>query len=379
MLIKTLNKTILVKFLDQILHLDKLQMNNFETWGKENFLKDIPLKYKFSCLALDRDKVLGFSIVSKKGRSGHLHRIVVDPSSENKGVGSKMLQFIKLKAQDNNLTSIVAETLKKPSLVRFYTKNFFRRISDQGLRLFSMNKPDKIRQLFLDTYTVFVLPLKGFTVSIHQPYFLPWLGFFDKMRQSDLFVILDDAQFEKNSFINRNQIKVNGDKKWLTIPTKGHLKDKIKDVQIDETQNWRQKHLKSLQYNYSKTANFDRLYGKIKKIYEQKNTNLCQFNLSLMCLMAEELKVQVPMELSSSLGLKSEHSQKLLDINKNFQADVYLSGVMGKTYLDQEIFKKAGIKIKFQSFKPPKYRQPGDNFIDNLSAIDYLFRANSDK
>lgn len=202
---------------------------------------------------------------------------------------------------------------------------------------------------------------------------MPYLGFFDKMNQADAFVILDNVQFEKNSFLNRNKIKTPNGPIWLTVPTKGHLKQKISEVFIDDSQNWRNNHLKTIFLNYKKSKNFDKIYPQLEKIYSSKERNLSRFNLLTIEMIAKNLRLRPKLYFSSKMHTRFEKSKLLLEIVKKAGGKEYLSGVMGIDYLDEEIFKKTDIKVRFQSYQPRKYPQLWGEFVPNLSAIDYLF------
>lgn len=215
--------------------------------------------------------------------------------------------------------------------------------------------------------------MKKKTITIHQPYFMPYLGFFDKMVKSDAFVILDDVQFEKNTFLNRNKIKTANGPIWLTVPTKGHLNQKINQVMIDNSKNWRETHLKTIYFNYKKSKNFSKIYPKIEAIYRSEENNLAKFNFSTIKMLAKELKLKPHFYFSSDFNLKARGSELLLMITQKLNGKVYLSGQMGKDYLDTKIFEKEKIEVQFQDYKSPQYDQLWGEFVPNLSALDYLF------
>lgn len=210
-------------------------------------------------------------------------------------------------------------------------------------------------------------------ITIHQPYYLPYLGFFDKMARSDTFVILDDVQVQKNSFLNRNKIKTSNGPIWLTIPTKGHLNQKINQVTIDDSKNWRSDHLKSIYFNYKKTKNFYKIYPKLEKIYQNKESKLAKFNFLTIDFLASELKLKPKYYFSSDLKLIGTGGMLLLEITKKLKAHKYLSGEMGKDYLQIEQFEHEGVNVEFQIFRAKPYYQLWGEFIPNLSALDYLF------
>lgn len=214
-------------------------------------------------------------------------------------------------------------------------------------------------------------------VSIHQPNFMPWLGFFEKISKSDVFVILDDAQFEKNSFLNRNKIKSSNGVQWLTLPTKGKVNDKINEAEISNNTDWRKNHLHSLEFAYKKSKNFNSIFSGIKEIYEQKNwVKMADLNLALIYFLMNKLNIRdKKIVLSSDLAVEGKSSERLLSIVQKLGGDVYFSGVTGKDYLDEELFKRHNIKVIYQTFQHPVYKQCWGEFVPNLSAIDYLFNA----
>ena len=124
-------------------------------------------------------------------------------------------------------------------------------------------------------------------ISIHQPVYLPWLGFFEKIISSEKFVFLDDVQYEKNGFQNRNKIRTTDGDMWLTIPVKTKSKTLLKNVKIDDSSNWMKKHSKSILLNYSQSKFFDNYWPELKKIYEKKYEYLVEINMEIIKLARE--------------------------------------------------------------------------------------------
>lgn len=212
-------------------------------------------------------------------------------------------------------------------------------------------------------------------ITIHQPNFMPWLGFFDKMSKADTFILLDNVQYEKNATINRNKIKTPQGEKWLTIPVKVHLPQDINTVLTDETRSWRSDHLKTLFANYKRAKNFDSVFCLIEKEYLKNNANLAQFNLDLIELFAKFLKIEAKIILSSDLNVEGRKNELLINLIKKAGGTDYLSGLGAKDYMDLELFNRNDIKINWQNFKHPKYQQLWGEFIPNLSVLDFIFCA----
>jgi len=215
-------------------------------------------------------------------------------------------------------------------------------------------------------------------VGIHQPNFLPWLGYFYKLAKCDTFVLLDNVQYTKNSFINRNRIKTPQGVKWLTVPVKikGRFGQLIKDVEINSTIDWRKKHLGTLEANYKKARFFEPVFQGLKAVYCANDWDaLCEVNIQLLKWSLSVLKLDRELVRASELNVWGESTRLLIDIVKEIGGDVYLSGFGGAKYQEEELFKKAGITLAYYEFKHPVYPQLWSDFVPNLSIIDLLFNC----
>lgn len=190
-------------------------------------------------------------------------------------------------------------------------------------------------------------------ISINQPAFLPWINYFKRISEVDIFVLLDDVQFEKNSYINRNKILSQNDNQdlWLTIPLekmKFHSKDNvIKNLSISSDKFWKKKQLKTIVQNLSKQNNFSLIRNDIDKIYGYNDTNLLKFLINQLEIIKKILKIDTKIIQSSDLGINQKKSFKIFEICKKLNADEYVSGPEGKNYLDKSLFKN---KIKLSYF-----------------------------
>jgi len=213
-------------------------------------------------------------------------------------------------------------------------------------------------------------------VAIHQPNFLPWIGYFYKIAKSDIFVFLDNVQYTKNSFINRNKIKTPQSAMWLTVPVSFNFGQLINEVKINNEINWREKHIRTLEMNYKRANFFEDVFEIIKKIYYLKNwQNLSDFNISLTKTIASYLGLDKPFVKSSALGIKGKSTELLIQIVKKVGGNVYLSGFGGAKYQEEGLFKNEGIKLVYYNFTHPIYKQLWNGFIANLSIVDLLFNA----
>lgn len=212
-------------------------------------------------------------------------------------------------------------------------------------------------------------------VAVHQPNYLPYLGFFDKMRKSDLFVIYDDTQFEKGVFQHRNKIRIYSGWKWLTVPVEKKFIN-INEVMIRHDVkisgiNWSEYHFREIHNNYRESPYYTRYEEELRSIYESEYQRLIDLNMRITYFLMQAFGIHTKIIYSSQLGIESKSTQALVDIVKKVGGDVYLSGPSGRNYLDLSLFKD--IKVDFQEFKHPIYKQCYKGFIPNISAIDALF------
>jgi hypothetical protein len=209
-------------------------------------------------------------------------------------------------------------------------------------------------------------------VSIHQPAHLPWLGYFSRIAASDVFVFLDNVQFEKNSFTNRNRIKTPNGPLWLTIPvvTHGHRQN-ILDIRVDEHQHWQKKQLRSIEQNYRSAACFKDRFERLTAIYRANEEYLAEFCFRQLAFWLKELGISKPVVRASTLPVEGRKSDLLLELCRFLGATSYLSGPFGRNYLAEDKFELAGIKVEYQNYVQPVYPQLHGGFIPHLAVVDY--------
>lgn len=222
------------------------------------------------------------------------------------------------------------------------------------------------------------------TVAIHQPNYLPYLGFFDKIKHCDIFVILDDADFTKGEFFQRNKIRtsLNTPKSvgwiWLTVPVEEkHVPCNqilIKDLP------WAMHHWTQIYTSYRKSPHWSEFSEGLEEIYTEAifkkvYKRQIDLNVDLINLLIKYFGLTAKVVFASTLGITTTGTQRLVDIVKALGGDTYLSGVGGRDYLDVSLFEKSGIKIIFQDFNHPVYKQRYSGFVPNMCALDYLFNV----
>jgi len=217
-------------------------------------------------------------------------------------------------------------------------------------------------------------------VAIHQPHYLPWLGYFDKMDQVDSFVLLDTVQFKKNEWQNRNRIKTATGWQYLTVPVLHRFPQRICEVRINNAVPWSRKHLQALISNYNGTPFFDLYIPFFQEVYRREWTLLLDLNLTVLAYLVEALGIRTKLVLASSLPLPEREgtTERLIAICQALGAETYLSGLGGKGYLDLERFEEAGIRVLFQAFQCPRYPQRFGSFEPNLSIVDLLFNCSEE-
>jgi hypothetical protein len=217
------------------------------------------------------------------------------------------------------------------------------------------------------------------TIGAIQPCYLPWRGFFDFLREVDVFVFLDDVQYTVRDWRNRNRIKTrDGNAVWLTVPVLGGRHQAIKDVRIDNTQPWLRKHLGALNRSYGQLRHFDEYFERLRAVYDLKHEHLSDLDIDLTVAVCRCLGIETEMIRSSTLGCDGAKDNKLLALVRQLGGDRYLSGPSAKDYLRPEIWQRAGIELAYKDYSGyPEYEQISAPFEPGVSIVDLLFTAGS--
>ena len=211
-------------------------------------------------------------------------------------------------------------------------------------------------------------------VTIHQPDFLPWLGFMQRWRVSDLLIIYDDAQFIKGGWQNRDKIGTRDGDRWLTVPvlTKGKLGQQIRDVEINHRTDWQRQHRNTLQAYFGKTPHFKTIYPAVEGIYARNHRLLMELNMELLQWAAESLGIRTPVVFSSSYGFSTSKTERILDLLDAVGGTEYITGQGSKAYLDESLFKARNLSLVYQETSDVvRDFDPGDDLP--YSVIQYLF------
>ena len=215
-------------------------------------------------------------------------------------------------------------------------------------------------------------------IAIHQANYFPYTGFFHKINQADIFVIQDDVKFVNRS--NRNKIISSSGYTWINVPIKkGHQSLPIMDVKINNEISWRKINYKKICAGYNKAKFFHLYKDYFENLYNKEWKNIFDLNFETIKQVLSWLEIKVKIVIESELGVSGQSTERLVNVCKKLGADTYISGIGGKRYLDEKLFEKNKIILKYQNYNPIRYLQHmSKSFIPNLSIIDLLANMGSE-
>lgn len=214
-------------------------------------------------------------------------------------------------------------------------------------------------------------------IGIHQPNFFPWLGYFHKLSQSDIFIILDTVDIvlgSAKSITHRVKIKSNGGEKWLSLPIiKGQSKI-IKDIELNNNSEWRVKLINQVGEYYRKAPYFEEVFPFVSDCINNEVNNLSEYNIDIIEKVARKMKIDTPIIRASELNVSElDRNKRLIQLIQEVNGNIYLSGKGGKSYHDETLFVENNISIEYLNYIQPEYKQLHGTFIPGLSVLDYLF------
>ncbi|MBU4343802.1 MAG: WbqC family protein [Desulfobacteraceae bacterium] len=211
-------------------------------------------------------------------------------------------------------------------------------------------------------------------VAVHQPQYLPWLGYFDKIDRADIFVLLDNVQFKKNEWQNRNRIKTAQGSQWLTVPVRYKFSQLINQVEINNRDKWQHRQRQAIISNYKKAPYWSLLEEFFEEIFLSKWQYISQLNIYVMKKLTELLGITTPIYVASELGeFPEDPDDRLIAMAKHFDADTYLAGGGGREYMNMEKYAESGIEVIFQEYRHPVYNQLFGDFKPFMSAVDLIY------
>lgn len=215
------------------------------------------------------------------------------------------------------------------------------------------------------------------TVAIHQPDYIPWLGFYYKVAHSDRFVYLDDAQYSTQADHNVNVIKTPQGVCRLKIPVEQHMGDLICDVRTKDELKWKEKHLKTIEMNYKKAMYFKDIFESYCSVINQYYSNISELNMAINQYIMNGFGINTPVFKSSEINICTYNEERVIDICLLMGADEYLSGNGARAYQTGEHFSKKGLTLTYLDYKPIEYQQLWEKcgFLPCLSVLDYIFNC----
>jgi hypothetical protein len=220
-------------------------------------------------------------------------------------------------------------------------------------------------------------------VAIHQPNFLPWLGYFDKIRRSDVFLVMDNAQFPKTggTWMNRVQMMVNREPAWVTVPVVRayHGLRTIRETRINDQPPWRDKVLNTIELGYRRAPHFEKVFPIVRDLVQQPTSDLAEYNLTAIQTLCRALQMNTPLLLGSALEADGHSTDLLIAMVRAAGGSGYLAGGGAAGYQEDEKFGDAGIELVYQQFQHPTYPQfNATEFKPGLSIVDALMNCGFD-
>ncbi|MGE3165080.1 MAG: WbqC family protein [Planctomycetota bacterium] len=212
----------------------------------------------------------------------------------------------------------------------------------------------------------------------HQPNYLPYPGFFQKIAAADTFLVVDTTQFVKRGpfgWIHRNRISTPNGPIWLSLPVlhKGRYEQPIQEAEFNPRIDWRQKHWRSIAWNYSQAPYWERYSASLEELYQRPWTHLSPFTTAVIRWFLEHLQLGAEVRLASELRARGQSTAYIVAFCQELGATTYLSGAHGRDYLELPRFSQAGIELRFQDYTPPRYDNRAGPAEENLSMLDMLF------
>lgn len=212
-------------------------------------------------------------------------------------------------------------------------------------------------------------------VAIHQPHYLPWLRYFDKIARADVFVALDDVEFNKNGWQNRNRLKGPSGPQILTVPVLQRRGQPIHEVAVRADQPWTRKHLRTIAQLYARSPYLSTFQESLERIYAASWERLVDLNLEMLRWHLDALGIATPVVRSSSLGVQGRATQRLVDLVRKVGGTAYLTGAYAlQVYLDPLVMQEGGVQLLIHEWKSPEYAQPhpAAGFFPDLATLDLI-------
>ena len=216
-------------------------------------------------------------------------------------------------------------------------------------------------------------------VGIIQSNFLPWRGYFDFIRETDLFILHDDLQYTKGDWRNRNRIKTERGLEWITVPVQyRHTRQWIEETPVDYSTPWAQKMLNRIRESYRRAPYFEPYFIELADLLTQPATSISDLNLHLIKWVCRHFEIHTPIRMSREFQPQGVKTERLIGILRQVKATTYLSGPAAQAYLLPQMFEQADIRLEYKQYDYPEYDQLYPPFETAVSVIDLLFMKGKD-
>lgn len=339
-----------------------------EYWGRENFLRELPEKWSLSFAVFEAGRPVGYAILSRRtDELVHLHHFMIAPAHRSAGLGTRMVAQVAARVAGVGARRISLKTASPPAQ-RFYRRAGFWRVGEDNGHAVMLRRIDRT-------------PTARPVIAIHQPNYLPWLGYFHKIACADVFVFLETVQFSKGSVTNRVRIRRGGEPVWLTQKIRQTLGQPIATLSFVEA-DWPRRHLDALHGAYRDAPKFRTVLPALESLMLGTPTDtLSAANRHLIEGLAHLLGLKTIFVRDSALGVGASPADDRLValVDAVAPCAAYLSGKGGASYQDPAKFAQAGIELRYSRFQETAYEQPGAaTFVPGLSVVDALFSVGVD-
>ena len=216
-------------------------------------------------------------------------------------------------------------------------------------------------------------------VGIIQSNFLPWRGYFDFIREVDVFIVHDDLQYTKGDWRNRNKIKTPRGAEWITVPVNyEHTSQSIDETRIDTKTPWAQKMLNRIHESYRTAPFFQPYFSELTSLLEEPANTISELNLRLLYWVCQHLKIDTSIVHSREYHPKGTKTERLIGILQKAGASTYLSGPAAQSYLVPALFEEAGIRLEYKTYDYPEYQQLYPPYQPNVTILDLLFMTGAE-
>ncbi len=340
----------------------------WERWNSDNLLLELPGKWEWSLMAVEGDRPLAYLIASRKEHSIHIHHFIVSPECRRRGVGFKLA---------GKLEQMVAAVIGKSFLVTLKVH----RDNREAINFYRQLGYGTTQQELVGDYLSMEKQILGNTdisVAVHQPNYIPWIGYFAKMSSSNIFVFLDDVQMPQGrSFVSRTKIRRGNTDQWLTLPVCKKKGASINEI-IVASSDWGRSHLNVIADRYKKAPYYTETIELLEPFFLSGEEYLYKINASLIKSIANFLKLEVKFSYSSVYHLSSTADDRIIDLVHRKKGTTYISGRGGMNYQSPDKFSSEGIKLAVQQYGNPCYEAKAFPFIPSLSILDALFVVGRD-